>query len=130
MSSTVLRSAALAAGLAAGLAGAAGAQTNEERLRAAFAAADVNGDGVVDVDEYVGYFVRGFRARDTGNRGYLTMSSLDNPDPARFRQADRDGDGRISLGEAVADRMIVFFEIASDDGTISLDDLLAYEKSR
>ena len=130
MGPTAMRCTLLAAGLAAGLAGGVAAQTREDRLRTAFAAGDRNGDGVIDVDEYVAYFVQAFRARDTANRGYLTLSSFENPDVARFRAADRDGDQRISLGEAIADRMIVFFEIASDDGTISLDNLLAYEGSR
>ena len=106
-----------------------GALANE-RLRAAHAAADVNGDGHVDVDEYVAYFIGAFRRTDTQNKGYLTMADLENVDRAKFNAADRDGDGRVSLGEAIAERMIVFFEIASDDGTITLDDLLAYEASR
>lgn len=130
MPSIAIRTAALAAALAAALGSAAAAQDREERLRAAFAVGDRNGDGVIDVDEYVAYFIEGFRARDTQNRGYLTMSSFENPDRARFEAADRDRDGRISLGEAIADRIIVFFEIASDDGHISLDDLLAYERTR
>lgn len=101
-----------------------------ERLRAAHAAADVNGDGHVNVDEYVAYFVAAFRRADRQNKGYLTMADLENVDRARFNAADRDGDGRISLGEAIAERIILFFEIADDDGTITVDDLLAYEASR
>lgn len=122
----------LSAACAAALAVAASAPgvAATERLRAAHAAADVNGDGHIDVDEYVAYFVAAFRRLDTANKGYLTMADFDNVDRARFAAADRDGDGRISLGEAIAERIILFFEIAGDDGTITLDDLLAYEASR
>ena len=102
----------------------------DDRLRAAHATADVNGDGHVDVDEYVAYFVRAFRELDTQNKGYLVPSDFRTLDRARFNAADRNGDGRISLGEAIADRIIIFFEIAGDDGTITLDDLLAYEAAR
>jgi Ca2+-binding EF-hand superfamily protein len=121
-------SAACAAALAVAASAPGAAAT--ERLRAAHAAADVNGDGHVNVDEYVAYFIGAFRRVDAQNKGYLTMADLENVDRARFRAADRDGDGRISLGEAIAERMIVFFEIASDDGTITIDDLLAFEASR
>ena len=49
-------------------------------------------------------------------------------DAARFAAADRDGDGMVSLGEAVAERMILFFEIDTNrDGAISLDELSAFE---
>ncbi|MGF1658754.1 MAG: hypothetical protein ACFCUS_04950 [Rubrimonas sp.] len=102
----------------------------EEQLRAAFAAADVNADGVVDVDEYVAYFADAFRRRDADGDGFLVPADFPNPDMARFGEADRDGDGRISLGEAVAERMLVFFDLASDDGVIRLDELLAYEAAR
>ena len=117
---------AAALGLAASATGAAA----DDRLIAAHAAADVDGNGHVNVDEYVAYFVAAFRRVDAQNKGYLVPADLQNVDQARFNAADRDGDGRVSLGEAIAERMIVFFEIAGDDGTITTDDLLAFEASR
>ncbi|PJA60760.1 MAG: hypothetical protein CO163_01890, partial [Rhodobacterales bacterium CG_4_9_14_3_um_filter_71_31] len=45
------------AALAAGFAAAAMAQAPDTRLQAAFAAADADGDGYVDVNEYVAHFV-------------------------------------------------------------------------
>lgn len=124
---TILSAACAAAlAIAASVPGAAAT----ERLRAAHAAADVNGDGHIDVDEYIAYFVAAFQRLDTDNTGYLTMDDFDDVDPERFRAADRDGDGRISLGEAIAERIILFFEIAGEDGTITVDDLIAYEASR
>jgi hypothetical protein len=114
------------AGLAAGLAGTAAAQ-DEAGLRAAFTRADRNADGVIDIDEYVAYFIEAFRGLDRNGDGFLVLSDFDNPDARRFRAADRDGDGRISLGEGIADRIILFFDIASNDGTISFDDLKGRE---
>ena len=122
--------AALTVALGAGIWSGPASAATEEQLREAFAVADRNADGVVDVDEYVAYFVEAFRARDADGRGYLTIDELRDVDPARFAAADRNGDGRISLGETVAERMIVFFDLASDDGVIRLEELLAYEAAR
>jgi hypothetical protein len=120
-----------ASAMAAALtAGAAAAAPSEAQLREAFAAADVNDDGVVDVDEYVAYFAAAFRRMDSSGKGYLTLDQFSNPDAARFASADRNDDGRISMGEAIAERMIVFFDIASNDGSITLDELLAYESTQ
>ena len=69
--------AALALGAAA-LVGSATAQVNEDGVRKAFAQADVNKDGYVNVDEYVAAVV------------------------VIFRQADRNGDRMISIEEAAA----------------------------
>ena len=129
MIGALMSRAAFVAALAAAAAAPAFA-ADEERLRAAFAAADVNADGVVDVDEYVAYFVQAVRSRDANGDGFLVPAELENVDMARFAAADRDGDGRISMGEAVAERMLVFFDLASDDGVIRLDELLAYEAAR
>ncbi|TVQ53575.1 MAG: hypothetical protein EA355_13220 [Rhodobacteraceae bacterium] len=129
MGRTSIVAAALAAMLCGGL-GASALAAEEARLRAAFEAADVNGDGVIDVDEYVAYFVAAFQRHDVTGDGFLRPEDLPNVDMERFRAADRDGDGRISLGEAIADRIIVFFDIASEDGVITLDRLVAHEAAR
>lgn len=114
--------------LYAGLATAAMAQTQGERLQAAFAAADADGDGYVDVNEYVAHFVGLYASVDPNRDGSVTQADVPNVDPKRFAAADRDGDGMVSLGEAVAERIILFFDIDTNrDGAISLDELSAFE---
>lgn len=85
------------------------AQQTGDPVAAAFAAADVDGNGLVDVDEYVGYFIRVFRSVDADADGAVSPGDLEGVDPAAFARADRDGDGRASLEEAIAERMIIFF---------------------
>lgn len=122
---------ALAAVAAVGLPfGAATAQPSEDRIAAAFAAADTNGDGIVDVGEYVAYFTEVFRALDTNGDGRLTPADLADLDAEAFARADRDGDGTVSLGEAIAERMIVFYAAdANGDGVLTLNEILAYDPS-
>ncbi len=137
MKFSLTRFAALAAGTALGAMlafGTAVAQpVNEAEIRKAFATADVNGDGYLDVNEYVGQVIYIFKAIDANGDGFITVQewAAYNPgyDPARFKAADRNGDGRISLGEAVAVKMIEFFDIDTNrDGVITVEELLVYER--
>lgn len=113
---------------ALGFGAAAIAQTTDADLQAAFAATDADGDGYVDVNEYVGHFVSLYATVDANRDAQVSQGDVPRVDPARFNAADRDGDGMVSLGEAVAERMILFFDIdASRDGVISLDELTAFE---
>lgn len=126
---------ALAAGAALGAAvllGPAFAQQamSQDEIRTAFAAADANGDGYLNVDEFVANNVYLFQQTDTNRDRYLIPAEVPQVSPGRFRNADRDGDGRLSLGEAVAGKMIQFFDLdTSHDGTLSLDEVLDYERS-
>ena len=57
----------------------------------------------------------------------LTASEIDGVDAAAFAAADRDGDGMLSLGEAVGDRMVRFFDAdASHDGMVTMAEINAY----
>ena len=120
---------------AATLIGSAGAQqVNEVELRKAFAIADVNGDGYIDVNEYVAQVIYIFRQIDVNKDGSITVQewAAYNPgySPERFKSADRNGDGKISLGEAVGAKMIEFFDIDTNrDGAISVEELIVYERS-
>ena len=122
----------LAAVAGALLVGPTGAQQHSEAdIRAAFAAADRNGDGFVDIDEYVGHIILLFGTHDKNGDRYLTPDELPNHDPARFRMADRDGDGRLSLGEGVAAKVIEYFEIDRNrDGVLSIEEVLVFERAR
>ncbi len=125
----------LAIASAAALPGTSVAQTaNEAEIRQAFATADVNGDGAIDVNEYVANVIYIFKRIDVDHDGYITLQewAVYNPgyDPKRFKTADRNGDGKISLGEAVAAKMIEFFDIDTNhDGVLTIEEVLVYERS-
>lgn len=104
-----------------------------DELAEAFAAADVNGDGYLDVDEYVAAVVVRFAEHDENGDGSLSPEELPEADPAEFEEADRDDDGVLSLGETVGDRMMRFFDAGGQEtpfGLISLDDIRAYDAER
>jgi Ca2+-binding EF-hand superfamily protein len=106
---------------------------NEAEIRKAFATADVNGDGYIDVNEFVAHTIYIFRQMDTNGDGFVTVQEWTSYNPGnaeRFKAADRDGDGKLSLGEAVAVKMIEFFDIDRNrDGVITVEELLVYERS-
>ncbi len=103
----------------------------ETRVREAFIVADVNRDGSVDIDEYVGYFVNAFAAADKNKDRFITPDEAPNATPAQFRAADRNGDGKLSLGEAVGAKVVEFFEIDTDrNGVITITEIVAYERAK
>lgn len=102
-------------------------------LPAAFAAADVNGDGVLNVDEYVAATLHRVAELDAaGNAdGMLSPDEIPGVNLVDFTDADRDGDGLISPAEAAADRLILFFDAdANGDGVVNLAELEALSKER
>lgn len=108
-------------------------RSGDAGIRNAFAAADANADGAMDVNEFVANTIYLFKEMDKDRDGYLSMQewSIDKSGDAvdRFRLVDRNSDGRISAGEAVADKMIQFFDADSNhDGVVTLDELLRYER--
>jgi len=103
-------------------------EASREKLAAAFAEADNNHDGYINVDEYVAYMVRAFAGLDLDRDRLLVPSDIPKTTPERFARIDRNGDGKISLGEGVAEKMIDYFAIDTDeDGVFTLEELLAYE---
>jgi Ca2+-binding EF-hand superfamily protein len=116
------------AALMAGALAQAPAQSTEERIRTAFAAADDNKDGVINVDEMVGYSLYMFKRYDRNADGFLTPDELPKHDAARFKRADRDGDGRLSHGEVASEKVYEFFATDTNrNGVITLQEILAYE---
>ena len=80
-----------------------GAQTGTPTpdLRAAFKAADKNGDGRLDREEFRQAAIEGFYFRDKEHKSYLTADQLPEASAAAFKAANVKGDGRLSLQEEV-----------------------------
>lgn len=111
--------------------GAAMAQTrpppNDEDLRKAFAAADDNKDGVIDVDESVADAILIFVTMDKNKDRFLSKDELPGVDPNRLQRADRDSDGRLSVGEVASDRVWEFFEADTDrNGVVTFEEVRLY----
>ncbi|SDZ93076.1 hypothetical protein [Rubrimonas cliftonensis] len=108
-----------------------GVEAQESGVAAAFADADQNGDGALNVDEYVAHFVSLFGGVDADRDGRVSQADVPQVDPARFGAADANGDGYVSLGEAVAERMGLFFDIDSNrDGALSVEEIMVFERER
>jgi len=94
--------------------------------RAAFAEADTNGDGYIDLAEFHARLIEIFFNADTNKDGFLSPDEYKQlPFSGDFKDADTNGDGRISLHEFVAIRFRQFTEADTDrDGQLSLDEVL------
>jgi Ca2+-binding EF-hand superfamily protein len=115
---------ALGCALFASMATAQGAV--DEAIQAAFSEADNNGDGAINVDEYVAHTVVLFEAAGGTDTREVPRSALQDVNAADFNRADRDRNGALSLGEVVADKMIDFFETdANHDGVLSPTEVVA-----
>jgi Ca2+-binding EF-hand superfamily protein len=134
MRRAAIRATALALLAGAILVGAVAAQPAPDAVRKAFAEADANKDGVLNIDEYIGNVVYVFRQVDRNRDGYITVEEARTYwvdfRPELFKAADRNGDGKLSVGEAVAAKVIDYFEIDSNhDGVLSIDEVLVYERA-
>ena len=112
---------------------AAAQQPSQDTMRKTFAEADDNKDGVLNVDEYIGHVIYVFRQIDKNRDGFLTeqevMAVTTAYRPQPFKAADRNGDGKLSVGEAVAAKIIDFFEMDTNrDGVLSIEEVLVYER--
>lgn len=104
-----------------------GTPDGDEALRKAFAAADANKDGVIEVDEAVGDAVLLFITFDRNRDRFLTTDETPRHDPARLKAADRNGDGKLSVGEVAADRVWEFFEAdTNSNGVLTFEEVRAY----
>jgi hypothetical protein len=105
------------------------ATATDEEIGAAFNEADLNGDGILEIDEYVAYMVNLFASLDKDRDGFLVIAEIPETPPERFRQYDRNGDNKISLGEGVGFKVVEFFDAdVNNDGVMSLAELLALEQ--
>ena len=108
-----------------------GAQTGTvlPNLLAGFKAADKNGDGRLDREEFRQAVTEGFYFRDKEHKGYLTADQLPEASPEAFKAANVKGDGRLSLQEEV-NALLKDFDAADvdKDGTLTYEELEAYVK--
>ena len=89
------------------LVSAAAQQPSQDTMRKAFAEADDNKDGFLNIDEYIGHVIYVFRQVDKNRDGFITEQEVmvvftTAYRPQLFKAADRNGDGKLSVGEAVA----------------------------
>ncbi len=100
----------------------------DEEISKAFNQADLNSDGHIEIDEFVGYMVNLFATVDTDRDGYLVSTDVADVSPQRYQKVDYNDDTRISLGEAMGEKVIIFFDSdQNNDGVMSLQELLDYE---
>ena len=106
-----------------------GAQTGMVDLRAAFKAADKNGDGRLDGEEFRLAVIEGFYFRDKERKGYLTPDQLPEASQDAFNAADVKHDGRLTLEEEL-NALLKDFEAADvdKDGTLTYEEVEAYVK--
>ena len=102
--------------------------------RKAFAEADANKDGVLNIDEYVANVILVFKQADTNRDHYISIDEAKTywaeTRPDLFNAADRNGDGRLSVGEAAGKKVVDFFEMDTNhDGVLTIEEILVYERA-
>jgi hypothetical protein len=101
-----------------------------------FQQADANGNGQVSRNEFIDLMItEAFANYDKGQKGYVTLEEFTagGGTPQTFRQIDRDGNGRVTLADAKASKVVRNqfvkpFDAADTSGTgyVSFDEFVAY----
>lgn len=111
-------------------------QSGNAALMNRFKQADASGDGKVSRDEFIDFMVtEAFANYDKGNKGYVTIEEFTagGGTAATYRKIDRDGNGRVTLADAkaskiVRDQFVKPFDAADTSGTgyVTYDEFIAY----
>jgi Ca2+-binding EF-hand superfamily protein len=102
--------------------------------KAAFAEADQNKDGMIEIGEFYDRLVDVFFLDDTDKNGSLShdefIAAIVIEEP--FADVDRNGDGKISKQEFVRSRLPLFRSSDTNgDGMLSLEEVTAaYQKGK
>ena len=93
--------------------------------RAAFRAADRNGDAVIDEAELAADVTAAFLLLDRNGDGVLTLDELVGVDQAAFAAVDIDGDGRITFDELRLTKLAAFNAAdRTQNGQLTMAELL------
>lgn len=114
-------------------------QSGNSALMSRFKQADASGDGKVSRDEFIDFMVtESFANYDKSNKGYVTLEEFTagGGTEATYRKIDRDGNGRITLADAKASKIVrnqfvVPFDAAdtSGCGNVTYDEFIAYRQA-
>lgn len=115
----------------------AGKRSLDERLQARCAAADMDHDGNVSLDEFHQDIVQGWHSLGPDASGHvvlLELAQVPGMGKGRVRRlaaTDKDGDGKLSFKEVVEARM-AYFDAADADNNdlLSVQECVAFEKKR
>lgn len=115
----------------------AGKRSLDERLQVRCAAADMDHDGNVSLDEFHQDIVQSWHSLGPDASGHVVLAELAQVPgmgkgrTRRLAAADKDGDGKLSFKEVVEARM-AYFDAADADNNdlLSVPECVAFEKKR
>lgn len=98
---------------------------SDQLERAAFRAADRNGDGVIDEAELAADATAAFLTLDRNGDGVLERDELVGADTRAFARVDSDGDGRITYDELRLAKLAAFNTAdRTQNGQLTMAELL------
>lgn len=107
-------------------------QAGAQAAKQAFSTSDLDKDDKIDRAEYQRRMVEVFYFADRNKDGVVTIdeiAAIETVDDKAFKAADRDGNGKLSVNEFVAYRMIQFDEADTNkDGVLTVEEVEAWEK--
>lgn len=111
---------------------AAGSDTPASSQTSAFNISDLDKNGRIDRAEYQRRMVEVFYFADKNKDGVVTVeevAEIETVDETAFKTADRDRNGKLTVNEFVAYRMIQFDEAdANNDAVLTVEEVEVWEK--